>query len=66
MTDTDYTDDATHNAWIVGTHDLPLEFLNIDAEIGNVIVVDVERNTFDVLTKDEFNDQFEWLNEEEN
>lgn len=52
---------ATHDAWIIGTHELPLEFANIDAKEGDVVVVDVERETFDIMTEDEFNEQFEWI-----
>ncbi len=57
----DFAEDATHDAWIVGTHELPPEFQGIDAKDGDVVVVDRERGVFDVMTEAEFNDEYEWI-----
>jgi len=68
MTDTDFADEATHDAWIVGTHELPidLQVLGALASDGGVVVRD-RNNPEDVTlySADHFNDEFEWIDNNE-
>jgi hypothetical protein len=54
----------THDAWIVGEHDLPgdeVEQISRAISDGNVVVHDLELDTWSVLTRTRFDRFFEWI-----